>query len=85
MLNLLDATTNTTPDWTWITQGGAIGVLSAVVVGLLRGWLVPGWVFKQVRDDLEDAREKLERSDEVTQRALEAAQRLLESPDRRHH
>lgn len=83
MLTLLTTSPTGAPDWTWLTQGGAIGILAGVVLGLVRGWIVPGWVFKQVRQDLEDTREKLARSDEVTQRALEAAQRLLESPDRR--
>ena len=43
---------------TYVQTGGTVGVLLFVVVAILRGWLVPGYLYKQLvrqRDDLLNA------------------------------
>jgi hypothetical protein len=62
-----------TPEYAWLTQGGAIGVLAAVVVAFMRGWIVTGRQYQQVRDERDKALAQNAKLNEVAQRTLEAA------------
>lgn len=59
----------------WLSRGGSIGILTAAVVAFLRGWIVPGSVANQLRDERDRALELVYKQAEVAQRALEAAER----------
>lgn len=74
---LFDVTT--APDYAWLTQGGAIGVLAAVVLAFMRGWIVTGRQHQEVRSDLDKALEQNAKLNEVAQRALEAALRKADT------
>jgi hypothetical protein len=70
---LFDLTSD--PTFNWLTQGGSLGILALIVIGFKVGWIVPGWAYKELRKDLEDARVELQKQGEIAQRALEAAVR----------
>lgn len=59
----------------WLSRGGSLGILAAAVIAFLRGWIVPGSVANQLRDERDRALELVYKQAEVAQRALEAAER----------
>jgi hypothetical protein len=59
----------------WLTQAGAIGALSFIVVGFIRGWIVSGSSHKRVIAEKERALDLVYQQAEISQRALEAAER----------
>jgi len=59
----------------WLSRGGSLAILSAAVIAFLRGWIVPGAVANQLRDERDRALELVYKQAEVAQRALEAAER----------
>jgi hypothetical protein len=59
----------------WLSRGGSLGILAAAVIAFLRGWVVPGSVANQLRDERDRALELVYKQAEVAQRALEAAER----------
>ncbi len=59
------------PTFTWLTQGGSIGILAVVIVGFKMGWIVPGWAYRQMREDRDKALAQLDKQGEIAQRALE--------------
>lgn len=59
----------------WLSRGGSLGILAAAVVAFMRGWVVPGSVANQLRDERDRALELVYKQAEVAQRALEAAER----------
>ncbi len=63
------------PYFQWLSQGGSLGILAIVVVGFKVGWIVPGWAYRQMRDDRDKALAQLDKQGEIAQRALEAAVR----------
>jgi hypothetical protein len=71
---LTDASTGG-PDWTWLSQGGAIGILATCVLGFVRGWVVPGSDYRRVVAERDKALEQVYKQAEIAQRALEAAER----------
>ncbi len=60
------------PYFQWLSQGGSIGILAVIVVGFKVGWIVPGWAYKEMRADRDQARQMLDKQGEIAQRALEA-------------
>jgi hypothetical protein len=75
-LPLFDVTTS--PEYAWLTQGGAIGVLAAVVVAFMTGKIVPGRQYREIREERDKALEQNAKLNEVAQRSLEAALRRAE-------
>ena len=63
------------PYFQWLSQGGSLGILAIIVVGFKVGWIVPGWAYRQMRDDRDKALAQLDKQGEIAQRALEAAVR----------
>ncbi len=63
------------PYFQWLSQGGSLGILAIIVVGFKVGWIVPGWAYRQMRDDRDRALAQLDKQGEIAQRALEAAVR----------
>lgn len=63
------------PDWTWLTQGGSVGILASVVISFVRGWIVPGSQYRQVCSERDRALEQVYKGNEIAHRALEAAER----------
>lgn len=59
----------------WLSRAGSLGILAAAVIAFLRGWVVPGSVANQLRDERDRALELVYKQAEVAQRALEAAER----------
>ena len=59
----------------WLSRAGSIGILAFAVLAFLRGWIVPGAVAEQLRDERDRALELVYKQAEVAQRALEAAER----------
>lgn len=59
----------------WLSRGGSLGILAAAVIAFMRGWVVPGSVANQLRDERDRALELVYKQAEVAQRALEAAER----------
>jgi hypothetical protein len=64
----------------WLSNAGSLGILAAGVLAFLRGWIVPGTVAAQLRDERDRALEYMYKQADVAQRALEAAER-----ERRSH
>lgn len=75
MLHLLSDTSG--PQWQWLSQGGAIGVLAFVVAGFVRGWIVPGSAYKEVCEQRDRAIDQVYRMAETAQRAVEVAERKV--------
>jgi hypothetical protein len=59
------------PYFQWLTQGGSVGILAAAVLAFRFGWIVPGWAYKQMKDDRDKALSQLDKQGEIAQRALE--------------
>jgi hypothetical protein len=66
------------PAFSWLTQGGAIGILAAVVIAFMRGWIITGTQARQLREERDKALAQTEKLNEVAQRTLEAALRKAE-------
>ena len=69
------AQTTSDPLLEWLSRAGSIGILASAVIAFLRGWVVPGSVVNQLRDERDRALELVYKQAEVAQRALEAAER----------
>lgn len=59
----------------WLSRAGSLGILATAVIAFLRGWIVPGSVAQQLREERDRALELVYKQAEVAQRALEAAER----------
>jgi deoxyribodipyrimidine photolyase len=66
-----------TPEYAWLTQGGAIGVLAAVVWAFMTGRIVTGRQYQQVLAERDKALDQNLKLNEVAQRTLEAALRKV--------
>lgn len=77
MLHLL-AAPEAGPDW-WelLRSGGAIGILAAVVTGFVRGWIVPGPVYKEACQQRDRATDQVYKLADTAQRAIEVAERKV--------
>lgn len=78
MLHLI-ADPSTTLDWTWLTQGGAVGILAAAVISFIRGWIVSGSQYRDVCAQRDKALDQVYELAEISQRAIEAAERKVAS------
>lgn len=78
----------TDPTYTWLTQGGSVGILALAVISFMRGWIVPGATLKQtqadcresfqrVREERDKALDQVYKLAEISQRAVEAAERKV--------
>jgi hypothetical protein len=61
--------------YTWLTQGGSIGILAAAVLSFAKGWIVPGTEYRRVCRERDQALEQVAKQAEIAWRALEAAER----------
>lgn len=77
MHNLLLLDVSGSPDWTWLTQGGSIGILAAVVIGFVRGWIVPGSHYREVCEQRDKAQELVFQLAESAQRSIETVERRI--------
>lgn len=59
----------------WLSRAGGFAILAAAVLAFMRGWIVPGSVAEQLREERDRALELVYKQAEVAQRALEAAER----------
>jgi len=75
MKALSDVTSD--PFYTWLTQGGSIGILAAAVLSFVKGWIVPGQAYRQVRQERDKALDQVYKLAEISQRAVEAAERKI--------
>lgn len=77
----------TTDNWTnYIQTGGVVGVLSLLVAGILREWLVPGWTYRAMVKDRDYYRDIAHRSITLADRQTTVAEVLtdhLVTADRR--
>lgn len=55
----------------FLLQAGASGVLCFIVIGFLRGWIVPGRELTRVTAERDRALELVYKQAELTQRAIE--------------
>lgn len=46
--------------------------MATLVIGFKVGWIVPGWAYREMREDRDQARQMLDKQGEIAQRALEA-------------
>lgn len=76
-MSLISTAVSGTPDWTWLTQGGAIGVLTYVVVALIKGWLVPGRQYVEVCAQRDKALEQVYNLAEKAARTIDALERRI--------
>ena len=65
----------TDPLLQWLSNAGALGILAFFVLAFLRGWVVPGSVAEQLRQERDQALQLVYKQADVAQRALEAAER----------
>jgi hypothetical protein len=68
-------TGGTDPLLQWLTNAGSLGILATAVLAFLRGWIVPGSVANELREERDRALELVYKQADVAQRALEAAER----------
>lgn len=73
MIGLI-AQTSGDPLIDWLSSAGALGILATIVIAFMRGWIVPGRAYEQVRQERDRALELVYKQAEVTQRALETAE-----------
>jgi len=79
---------STDPLLEWLSRGGALGVLAFVVIGFVRGWIVPSpevqrliWEIAQLRTERDRALDLVYTQAEVAGKALAA---LSESQEKLH-
>jgi hypothetical protein len=70
-MNVVMATTSGDPLLDFLLQGGAVGVLSFIVIGFLKGWIVAGRELTRVTAERDRALELVYKQAELTQRAIE--------------
>jgi len=75
MHSLLAQASTGDPLLDWLAQAGAIGVLAFVVIGFVRGWIVPGPTHKKALEEKERALDLVYAQAAITQRTLDAAER----------
>lgn len=75
MLHLLADTAP--PEWTWLTQAGSVGILAAAVIGFVKGWIVSGAQYKELREQRDKALEQVFKLADAAQRTIEAAERRI--------
>lgn len=76
MLSLL-ADAAAAPDWTWLTQAGSVGILAAAVIAFIRGWIVSGAQYKELREQRDKALEQVFKLADSAQRVIESAERRI--------
>lgn len=75
IMDILAAATPTgNPMIDWIANAGAVGVLAFIVVGFVKGWIVPGTAHNRVIAEKNRALDLVYKQAELTQRALEVAE-----------
>jgi hypothetical protein len=77
---LLDSVVTTTPDSAlldWLTRGGVVGILALGLLAFLRGWIVPGSAFREIKEERDKALETVYLQAEIARRAMEAAERKV--------
>lgn len=64
-------------DWTTLSQAGVAGILAAIVVAFVKGWIVPGSQHKEVCAQRDQALEQVYKLAAAAQRTIEATERRL--------
>ena len=64
------------PTYSWLTQGGSIGILAGVVVAFMKGWIVSGGEHRKTEAQRDRAMEQVYKLAEISQRAVEASERV---------
>lgn len=67
------------PQWTWLTQGGSVGILAAVVWAFMTGRIIPGSLYRQVCAERDRAIDKVYEGNAIAARMIEAAERKASS------
>jgi hypothetical protein len=65
------------PDWTWLTQAGSVGILAAIVIAFMKGWIVSGTQYDELRQQRDKALEQVFKLADAAQRTIEAAERRI--------
>lgn len=73
LLHLLAAASGGTDAVDLLTRGGPVGILAFVVVGFVRGWIVPGFVHKEACSQRDRATDLVYRMAETQERAAVVA------------
>lgn len=71
LLGTVLAATSGDPLLDYLSQGGALAILAAGVIGFLRGWIVPGRRYDEMKAERDRAVAVAERHAQVADRALE--------------
>ena len=58
----------------WLSNAGSLGILAAVVLAFVRGWVVTGAAHGRVLAERDRAIEMVYKQADIAQRALEAAE-----------
>lgn len=69
------AQTSGDPFLDWLSRAGALGILAAIVVAFLRGWVVTRSEADRLRSDRDRALDLVYKQAELAQKALETAER----------
>lgn len=70
----------TDPLLQWLSSAGSLGILAALCVGFIRGWIVSGTAHLRVIAERDRALEMVYKQASIAERALEAAEQ-----ERRRH
>lgn len=62
-----------------VKSAGAVGVLAFAVIAFMRGWIVPGSVAEQLRDERDKALELVYRQAQLAERALAVGEKASRS------
>lgn len=77
MLYLLTDTAAAPLDWSTLSQASAGGILAALVIAFLKGWVVSGSQHKEVCEQRDLALEQVYKLAAAAQRTIEATERRL--------
>ncbi len=88
-LTWLTAATSGDPLLDWLSRAGAVGIMALVIVGFVRGWIVPSPEVSRLVDEAKQLRIERDRALELVFKQAEVAQRavhaLAESQEKWSH
>lgn len=74
------------PDPIALAEAGPVAILlvgiGALTIGFVRGWVVPGWLWRQERDQREKAETQAERNTDAIEAIAAAVKASLDARDR---
>lgn len=78
-LGLLFAAADTGQDWfSYANRVTGFVILVGIAIGAYRGWWVPGWRYKEIKDERDKLLDLALKSQETSHRALNTAEKVIQ-------